>query len=612
MKKTLLLLSTLLMTSMQMFADFKAQMIENAPFTSISANGKYGIFTIDGIMLGIIDLENPENASIYMDERGSEYYQNEYLPGYGTCVANDGTAVGNAVLYEPTSETTYTSTDNAVVYVKGELKILPSPRPDLFNMAHAITPDGSVICGNVGNDKFGIDSKKIMMVPAVWYRNANGEYDAPILLPHPETDFLGGTPQYVTANAISADGNTVAGTITATSGFWCYPIVYKRDVATGEWSYTLPSLNLFYTHPEVTIPENPGDYPAQRDFMTDEEKAAYTDALAAWQAAGGNDWSTYPQLDDFMTEEEKTAYQEACIKYENDKAAYDLAVEEATAGSITLTFNNVVLSPDGKLFASTYTPDSGWGPMAPAKISPKYSRFIKKGARKAGKVAREEEEGNEYSTSTTFVFNLEDDSYKTYTCEEGANVACAGDNGIFVGYGGNQYLPVALVMDPEKGVSKMQDYYQASCPAMTAWMNENMNHEVESYDWETGETTIENMLISGIPFCTPDMKTIVSNAFNSFDYSSDAYYFGYVFQGLPEVATSGVNNIVAKNSQLSVQRGGIITVNGQAYIEVFTTDGSKVFAGNAEGVVCTGLRSGIYVVRAKFADGKLSICKARF
>lgn len=616
MKKALLLFSALLMTSMQMFADFKPQIIENAPFMSVSENGKYGIFTIDGIMLGIIDLENPENASIYMDDRGSDYYQNEYLPGYGTCVANDGTSVGNAVLYEPTGETTYASTDNAVVYSNGELKILPSPRPDLFNMAHAITPDGSVICGNVGNDNFGIDSKEIMVVPAVWYRNAAGEYDAPILLPHPTTDFLGGTPQYVTAVAISADGNTVAGTVTATSGFWCYPIVYKRDTSTGKWSYTLPSLNLFYTHPEVTVPADPGDYPEQKNFMTDEEKTAYTDALAAWQAAGGNDWANYPQLDDFMTDEEKAAYEAACAKYMIDKEAYDSAVDQATAGSITLTFNNVVLSADGKLFASTYAPDAGFGPLAPAKtpakISPKYSRLMSKGARKADKTAHKEE-GVEYTTATTFVFNLEDDSYKTYTCEDGANVTCAAENGIFLGYGGDAYTPLALVMDPQKGVSKMQDYYQTSCPEMTAWINENMAHEVETYDPETYEPITENMVISGIPFCTPDMTTLVSYAFNTFDLTSEAYYFGYVFQGLPNAGTSsGVKNVIDKNSQLGVERGGIINVNGQAYVEVFTSNGSKVFAGNVSGTVNTGLRSGVYVVRAKFADGKLGICKALF
>ncbi len=611
MKKTLLLFSALIMTSMQMFADFKAQMMQNAPFMSVSENGKYGIFTIDGIMLGIIDLENPENAAIYMDDRGSDYYQNEYLPGYGTCVANDGTSVGNAVLYEPTSETTYTSTDNAVVYSNGELTILPSPRPDLFNMAHAITPDGSVICGNVGNDNFGLDSKKIMMVPAVWYRNAAGGYDNPVLLPHPDTDFLGGTPQYVTANAISADGNTIAGTITATSGFWCYPIVYKRDVSTGEWSYTLPSLNLFYTHPEVTVPADPGDYPSMGDFMTDEEKKAYNDALAAWQAAGGNDWANYPQLDDFMTDEEKAAYEAACTKYMSDKEAYDSAIEQATAGSITLTFNNVVLSADGKLFASTYAPDAGFGPLAPAKISPKYSRFMNKGARNAGKVSREE--GVEYTTATTFVFNLEDGSYKTYTCADGANVTCAAENGIFLGYSGDQYVPEALVMDPVKGVSKMQDYYQTSCPEMTAWINENMVHEVETYDPETYEPITKNMIISGIPFCSPDMTTLVSYAYNSFDYTSDTYYFGYVFQGMPDAATlSSVKNVISKKSQLNVERGGIINVGGQAYVEVFTTNGSKVFAGNVSGAVNTGLRSGVYVVRAKFADGKLGICKAMF
>lgn len=145
MKKTLLITAALLAAASPMPAQFKAQTMENAPFMSVSQNGKYGVFTIDGIMLGIVNLENPEEGYIYMDESGSEYTQNEYLPGYGTCVANDGTTVGNAVLYEITGETTYDQTDNAVIYSKGEMKVLPSPHPELFNMAHAITPDGSVI-----------------------------------------------------------------------------------------------------------------------------------------------------------------------------------------------------------------------------------------------------------------------------------------------------------------------------------------------------------------------------------------------------------------------------------------------------------------------------------
>ena len=121
------------------------------------------------------------------------------------------------------------------------------------------------------------------------------------------------------------------------------------------------------------------------------------------------------------------------------------------------------------------------------------------------------------------------------------------------------------------------------------------------------------MVISGIPFCTPDMTTIASYAFNAFDNESEFYYFGYVFQGLPDAGTlTGVKNVIDKNSQLGVKRGGIINVNGQAYVEVFTTNGSKVFAGNVSGAVYTGLRSGVYIVKAKFADGKLGVCKAQF
>lgn len=569
MKKILLLLSVLLTTSMQMFADgFKAQTLELAPFMGISANGNYGIFSIDGMMLCVVDLNDPDNVSMFFDE---EYGYNEYYPGYGTPVALDGTSVGNAVLFDFSDDgLSYTQTDNAVIFkAGGELQILPTPRPKMSNMAHSITPDGSVICGNIGNANFGIDAKDVMVVPAVWYKNAEGGYDDPVLLPRPKTDFLGGIPQYITAIAISADGNTVAGTVTASSGFWCYPIVYKRDVATNEWSYTLPCLNkLFYTHPEVEVPADPGDYPEKKDFLSEEELNTYNDAMANWTYG---DWDNYPNIDDYMTAEEKAAYEAACVKFEMDREAYNTAVDAATAGSITMTFNNIVMSPDGKQIASTYTPDTGWGPMMMSKgrkaqqLSPKYSRIMTAMSKK-NKAARVEGEDNEEpaETATTYVFNVDDDTYTTYTSADGANVTCAANNGVFIGYAGDVYTPEAVVMVPGKGTIKMQDYYAESCPEMTAWINENMSHEVEVMDYETWETTMENKIISGIPFCTPDMKALVSYAANTFDYENENIpYFGYSFQGLPDVETSGIKTIVK---------------NAGKNAEFFTVDGRKVSA----------------------------------
>lgn len=593
----------LLMASSPMYSEFKAQKIDNAPFMSVSANGKYGVFTLQGIALGVVNLENPQEGDLFFDDRDNSYYQNEYLPGYGTALANDGTCVGNAVLYEFPTDSTYVQTDNAVIYKNGKVIPLPAPNPKLGNMAHSITPDGSVICGNIGNDNFSINAKKIMLLPVVWYRNADGSYADPVVLPHPEKDFLGGVPQYVTAVAMSADGNTIAGTVTATSGFWVYPIVYKRD-ASGEWSYSLPALNLFHTHPEVQVPANPGDYPDLEDFATDEEKAAYQAALEAWQAAGGQDWANYPRLENFMTADEIAAYKAAVAKYNVDKAAYDAAVDAATAGSITLTFNNVILSPDGKTVSSTYLVDSGFGPML---AKPKYNRMIEKAKR------HEEGEGEEEEpTSTIYSISTEDGSYKTYTCKEGLSVTCAANRGILMAYSGTLYDPKAYVVDPEKGAIELQDYYKETCPEMSAWIPANMKHEVEDYDYETGEVIWVEKLLSGQPFCTPDMKTIVSMIVNTFDLETEALYFGYVFQGLPEVSPSGVKDVKALENGLGVERGGIVTVSGEAFVEVFATDGSKVFAGQANGRTDTGLGNGVYVVRATFADGKTAVRKALF
>ena len=64
--------------------------------------------------------------------------------------------------------------------------------------------------------------------------------------------------------------------------------------------------------------------------------------------------------------------------------------------------------------------------------------------------------------------------------------------------------------------------------------------------------------------------------------------------------------------ELRALPGGIVAVSSPAAIDVFSADGACVFKGNGEGEISTGLSNGIYVVRARFADGKVRVCKAAF
>ena len=105
-----------------------------------------------------------------------------------------------------------------------------------------------------------------------------------------------------------------------------------------------------------------------------------------------------------------------------------------------------------------------------------------------------------------------------------------------------------------------------------------MTHEVVVDIDEDNNPIYGDMVISGIPFCTPDMTTITSYAYNVWDGLT--YADGAVFTGLPEV--SGVKGVFNDDkSALSVFKGGIINVSGNADIEVFCADGTRVFNGKA-------------------------------
>lgn len=596
MKKILLLSTTLAAASTMMGAP-QAKMYENAAFCGISQDGRYAVSNLMNLMMTIHDLTTDEMIALYFDE---EMGYNEYMPGFGTCVANDGSVVGNAVIYHWPDETHYTTEDMAVIFKEGEIIPLPVPNSEYGGTAHAVTPDGKYICGNVGNDAFGFEYRQSTQLPALWTRNEDGTYGEPVILPHPDKDFLGGVPQYVTAIAMSTDGNTIAGQVVNSSGWYYYPIVYNRN-ANGEWSYTLPNLELFYTNQDIVIPENPGEYPDKEDFATDEEKEAYNQALKDWQDAGGTDWSTYPNLDDFMTDEEKQAYEDAVREYEIKKQAYDQAINEATEGAISLVFNNVILSPDGKTYASTVAGLGGGILGAPNKVNAKYNSL---------RVSSKETE-EEYDTDTPYVFNLEEGTYKTYPTETGLQITCSANGGKFVGFSGNVMIGnmKACIVDMATGIQSLEDYFAVNAPELKTWIEDNMTHEVVVDIDEDNNPIYGDMVISGIPFCTPDMTTITSYAYNVWDGLT--YADGAVFTGLPEV--SGVKGVFNDDkSALSVFKGGIINVSGNADIEVFCADGTRVFNGKASSSLETGLGNGIYVVRAKFADGKVIVRKAAF
>ncbi|MGM9859621.1 MAG: hypothetical protein ACI31C_02575, partial [Muribaculaceae bacterium] len=199
----------------------------------ISPDGKYVVSELNGT-LSIINLETYEEF-LYEEDWSTGA---SYSGGLGNYLSATGIILGST-----------TSDGNACYWKDGEWFELYSEGTTDCNLANGITPDGSRICGSVSQAPFSVDAKVIMQVPCYWDATEDG-YGEYHVLPHPETDFSGRIPQYITALYISEDGKTIAGQVRDYTGFCVYPILYTQN-ADGEWSYSLPNIETFC--PEGTV-----------------------------------------------------------------------------------------------------------------------------------------------------------------------------------------------------------------------------------------------------------------------------------------------------------------------------------------------------------------------
>lgn len=165
-----------------------------------------------------------------------------YYPGNGNCISNEGVIVGQSM------------DERAAVMKNGEI-ITPAGMEE-YNLSsiNGVTFKGDKVCGWISNPG------STVAVPFVAELTSAGELGSPLRLPIPEKDFLGSTPQHVTATWISEDGSTVIGQVTDATGFYSYPIVFKES-ADGSWDYACPSEVLFNPeHLEIpSFPRGDGD-----------------------------------------------------------------------------------------------------------------------------------------------------------------------------------------------------------------------------------------------------------------------------------------------------------------------------------------------------------------
>lgn len=543
-----------------------------------SPDGKYAISAIEGTVL-LLNLDTEEHEAFEGDGISIGYNC-----GIGNCMANGGIFVG-------------TTTGNDAAYYNGsEWVQLKVPHPELVNGAHGITPDGSVICGGIGTAAVSVDTDAIMSVPCIWTRGEDGTYGDPVVLPHPTKDFTGRVPQYVTARYISDDGTVVAGQVRDFSGFIQEPVVYTKGTD-GEWSYTMIHPELFNPGSYV-FPEFPGDgpiTPTLESFMTEEEIAAYNKAVEDWTASGTWDYDKYPNLNDFASEESQAKYAGAMEEFEIEfkeweakNTAFMEVFQKCLETAPEFTFNNVFLSADGKRYLTSTSSNNGGGGVVPLAEDA------------AEKVA------------TPYLFNLEDNSYKTYESENGIVASdLTSDYTILGAHQTEDGLPQACVITPWDDKAMMiNEYFNTFDPANATWVEDNMTHDVPALDFETGETVIlPDVLCSGTPIATPDKAIFGFNVENVWDYSIPTYFFSYIvypsYAGIEGVATDGF-------AVRSTGAGNLLVKGAEALVEVYSTDGAKVYETRGEGALSTGLPAGIYIVKATPAAGEAVTLKVAF
>ena len=218
MKKTLL---TAAMAVLGMGAA-SAQVCDNFVgniFGVMSDNGVYVAESVDGEIIVHNRLTNQEYY-VHASE------EDPVLSGSGNghALSSQGTLVG----YDGY---------NACYWVKSGLKVVLPTTKDAGTIdsdASAITDDGKFIAGSLAtNATSAYDG--LQSFPVLWTRQSDGSYSVE-KLPFPAKDFSGRDPQHVTVNDISNDGKTLVGMIVDYSGFFIYPIVYKKG-DDGKWSY---------------------------------------------------------------------------------------------------------------------------------------------------------------------------------------------------------------------------------------------------------------------------------------------------------------------------------------------------------------------------------------
>lgn len=565
MKKTLLLFTAAL-GSVSVIAQPLENpcFIENATAQFLSPNGKYMVSNAYED-LSVIDLETGQRWDYTAYDAMGNFSGYSYRVGTGNIISDTG-----VVLASNSMDT------NAAYWKEGKWYTLNTAGCVGVSLCNGITPDGSRICGSLNLIQPGFSSET-MQLPVYW--DAEGDsYGKYHLLPCPTSDFTGRPAQYITAVTISDDGKTISGQVHDYSGKFNEPIIYTQD-ENGEWSYTLLMEKDF--RPEGAewpkYPEDLPNSPNATDYMTDDMRNSYNQAMNDW-AAGGYNPDLYPEMADYLTPEAIAEYNEAVDEWNALAEEYNRKVmefftvfEEFTAKLPAFQYNSSKITPDGKKVASTLTmledPNDFWSAQLtfPARID----------------VATGEYE---------VIGNMNNLSVWSVLADGRITASTPVVDGNLLGY-----------IETEDGeLVSIYDYINNLRPDYGAWMKENMTHTVAvDYDPETYAPIYDELLISGAALASRDAGKIVTWTTNTWDYDSPVQYYTYYFD---MNATNSVGNATADSLKAEVVGCEVYDLYGRRVLQ--TTEKNSVK--NA------ALAKGVYLVKTILSNGESTTEKMSF
>lgn len=538
------------------------EMYDGLQLTRLSDNGAWLASGLNGVVIY-------DRAASQTYSYGSEFYL-----GGGNCLSDNGVCVGAR-----------NNWNQAAYWADGAWKNLPLPggMATTYICAQAITPDGSMIVG-------AADTRKVTKMawpqtaPIVWMRNQSGSYSSPKLLPTPERDVTGCSPQQVVPIGVSADGNRIIAQMVDYRGILQYQLIYDRG-ADGEWTYTVSGLDLLVLPgsewpPMPTRPTQPNI----ENYITSEEVDAYNRAYELYQDSLEIQGLTgirpkLPLLTDFLIKN-RAAYDEAMAEYRAESEEYVsglIAFNDAYLTNLTggnFGFNSEVMSANGKFYSANYIyPDPGFTgdiTQAPSYLSPRTFTIGGDG------------EGTLVVDRNMSVFS---------TLNDGSVVAAAPANDQYV-YSRTPYMIPAGSNKPVL----FADWLAKESPKAMEWVRENFSFDLSASQTETGMAVSDSLLVGSVRM-NPTGRCMISYTVNP---ESGAYRSFFIDLDSTPVSIETPSQSAAAMT-VSFDGACVRTSAPASSIEVFDLQGRRLAVGSGQSLCVTP--SAPFVVRAVAEDG---------